>query len=130
MFPIGKCFPVGKCFPIRKRFQVGKHFLFIMCFPFEKCLPVGKLSCWSSFPQIRDLTRRWQNGETLPRTIKTRKLFQKAIFGYSVKYSPLPSSWTGAGYLTCPMRPQKYMHLVLDLDGTGSVEKTRLCSLA
>ena len=31
------------------------------------------------------------------------------------------SSWTGVGFFTFPMRPHKYIHFVLDLEGTRSI---------
>jgi hypothetical protein len=55
----------GKGFPVGKRFPLGMH------------------------PQLGSIFCVHQYGETLPRVIKSRKLFQKAIFWNSVKYSPL-----------------------------------------
>ena len=51
---------------------------------------LGSVSHLGCISQLERIFQGQKYEETLPRGIKTRKLFQKAIFRNSVKYSPLP----------------------------------------
>jgi hypothetical protein len=79
----------GKGFPSVKYFPFGKGFLGENHFPVWKYFQVRWLNHLGGITQLGSIFHGQQYGETLPRGIKTRKLFQKAIFWNSVKYSPL-----------------------------------------
>jgi hypothetical protein len=55
----------------------------------ENVSKLGSFSHFGSNSQMGSIFRGRQCGKTLPRGIKIRKLFQKANFWNSVKYSPL-----------------------------------------